>query len=168
MDAAHFDRLTRSLAVPSPRRTILAGLVGLRGGLASSRNAHAARNHRKRKKKKITRNAFGCVNVGGFCRRASQCCSGICRKQRCRAHDTAGCPAEADQCAGTIVSCGAGGRCFRTTGEASFCGGEGDCVVCQTDAQCVRRGFGTGAACVVCATCAQGDNAGTACQSIAR
>ena len=158
MDAARFDRLTRSLAVRSPRRSIVAGLVGLSGVSASRRDAAVARS---RKKHKLTRNAFGCVDVGNFCRKDSHC-SNRCRKQRCRAHDTEGCPANADQCAGEVVTCGAGGRCFRTTGEASFCGGEGDCVACQTDAQCVRRGFGAGAACVVCPICAQGDNDGTA------
>jgi hypothetical protein len=69
MDATRFDLLARALAVPTSRRVGLAGLAGL--GLATRFPPRAVLA-----KKKLTRNAFGCVDVGGFCRKDSHCCSG--------------------------------------------------------------------------------------------
>src|SRR5262245_47150653 len=88
MDPTCFDRLTRALAAAASRRRLLCGFAvfGLVAGPASD-----VATAKKRKKKRVKRNAFGCVNVGDFCQNANQCCSGICQgkkgKKRCQAHD---------------------------------------------------------------------------------
>ena len=86
MDPRRFDAATRSLAAGASRRRALGGLATALLTVAGGRapEAMAAKKRRRR----VRRNAFGCVNVGGFCRNAGQCCSGICRgkkgKKRCR------------------------------------------------------------------------------------
>ncbi len=99
MDAYRFDALARTLAPGASRRRALAGLVsGLLAaaglGLGGARRPDATAKKRRRK---VRRNAFGCVSAGEFCKHAGQCCSGVCRgkkgKKRCRAHDTGGCAA---------------------------------------------------------------------------
>jgi hypothetical protein len=150
--------------VPS-RRDLLRGLAsaGLALGIVGRPDPGAAK--KKRKKKKIKRNRFGCVNVGSFCKHAGQCCSGICEgkkgKKRCQAHDTRGCQLADDTCVdegSVLCPDDAGGAnkalflCFQTTGKAGFCGIQvgSQCVACTKDADCVAD-FGAGAACVVCA-----------------
>ena len=62
-------------------------------GSSGARGDFLARLHsaQGRNKPKITRNQFGCVNVGNACTKADQCCSEICegntRKKRCQAHN---------------------------------------------------------------------------------
>ncbi len=92
MDDARFDALAR--APGTTRRHVLGGLLGVGlGGGARSPDAATAERRRRR----VRRNAFGCVSAGEFCKHAGQCCSGVCRgkkgKKRCRAHDTGGCAA---------------------------------------------------------------------------
>ena len=165
MDAARFDALTRSLSAPTRRRLLLAGIAAALGLLSAGLPDRIDANQRK---KKLKRNAFGCVNVGGTCRgKDKNCCSSICRGKkpkkgekdtsRCVAHDAQGCVAGQieDFCGGTNVSCttstGTPGRCNTTTGNAGYCAGDGSCAVgsCKKDADCVPA-FGVGAACVVC------------------
>lgn len=113
-----------------------------------------------RKKKKVKRNAFGCVDVGKFCKNDGQCCSGICAgkkgKKQCKAHDAEGCQARQVEefCGGIDVPCttSAGvedGACDTTTGNAGFCAGDGECTVCTKDADCIAL-CGPQAACIIC------------------
>lgn len=154
MDADRFDRLSRAAARVLTRRA-MAGILGV-GFLALPCLTDARKKKRRKRKQKIRRNAFGCVNVGRFCKSNGQCCSGICNgKKRCRAHDSGGCQAGQDVCAGTTVPCTTGtgdaGLCVRTTGNAGYCSFSGRCTTpsCQKDADCQEL-CGPQAACIVC------------------
>jgi hypothetical protein len=125
----------------------------------------------KKRKKKIKRNAFGCVNVGGKCRgKNAVCCSGICQgkkpkkgerdKSRCVAHDQTSCQAgqTTNACGGVNVLCTTstgepGGACLTTTGGAGYCAASIDCptqaINCTNDADCRER-CGPRAGCVLC------------------
>lgn len=134
----------------------------------------ATAKNRKKKKKKVTFNDFGCVNVGGICKNASQCCSGICKgkkgKKKCQAHDAQGCQAgqREEICGGDAVNVpctsSAGEEdsvCDTTTGNAGYCTFNGDCFPCSKDADC-QEFCGPAAACMICADfCAE--TGGTAC-----
>jgi hypothetical protein len=162
MDALSFDGLTRSLTDPSSRRGLLRGLAAALGLTAVDR-PHLAGARKKRQQKPVF-NAFGCVNVDGKCRgNSSLCCSGICQgkkpkkgkkdRSRCVAHNTGGCTFAEQSCGpAPDLPCGAQGFCLATTGNAGFCGfiATAACSVCRRDADC-QRGFGPGAACVICA-----------------
>jgi hypothetical protein len=170
MDHHRFRPLTH---MPS-RRDVLRGLTGTAISLTSLRspNTSEARKKRKHKRKrdKLQRNEFGCVDVGGNCLGDSvNCCSGICdgRKPKqgkkdssvCVAHDTAGiCFADSDTCTvGLDVYCNADNDhcfCFLTTGNVGFCGdfevasgSDSICRDCAKDTDCQDE-FGPGAACV--------------------
>lgn len=166
MDASGLDRLSRSLAAPPSRRTVLAGF-----GLAAALFPQAVRA-RKRKKRKAKFNAFGCVDVGRFCKNDGQCCSGICEgrkgKKRCKAHDQSTCRHGQDACVFPEVDClsgtGDSGDCFTTTGKASFCGADGDCFACTKDSDCIPF-CGPRAACIVCVGCTDEVGTDTACES---
>jgi hypothetical protein len=171
MDTTRFDRWTRALTASASRRTTLVGLTLGGFALANRPNSAAA----GKKSKKLKRNTYGCVDVGKTCRgNSGNCCSGICEgkkpkkgkkdKSSCVAHNALGCQVEQDQCAGAPAQCGFNpmGICYRTTGNASYCGVLGSCLACRTDADCVaHNGFGQDAACVVCSECAL--TGGTAC-----
>ncbi len=173
VDENRFDALARRAAGRFSRRDALGLALGsLLGPLALGESE--ARNRKGgRKNKKPPFNAFGCLDVGKACNgNNALCCSGICqgkkskrgRKDRsqCVAHNTGACQANQDSCANGEIPCGEGGICFRTTGQASFCGIEnlGNCVVCARDTDC-EPVFGAGAACVVCDEC--DDTQGTGC-----
>jgi hypothetical protein len=162
MDATRFDNRTRSLATTAPRRGLLTGLSGVLG-LSAVLVSGAAQ---ARKKKKLKKNEYGCVDVGGKCRGNSvNCCSGICEgkkpkksktdKSRCVAHNMGVCTADRDVCADEFFPCGLGGACMRTTGNASFCGGGVVCRKCRNDTECqeLTPDLGSEAACVVCSAC---------------
>ena len=160
MDASRFDRLTRSVATPASRRSVLAALGVAITALPPTVGA------KKRRRRKVKRNEFGCVDVGGFCKNGGQCCSGICAgnkgKRKCRAHDAGTCQpgARSESCdatGGGDVPCTTslgftGGFCETTTGGAGYCAIAGDCFPCTKDEEC--QGFcGTRAACIVCPDC---------------
>lgn len=169
MDANRFDRLARSLTDASSRRGVLRGFAATLS-LAAIRvpSTVAAKN-----KKKLKRNSFGCVNVGGKCRgKDANCCSGICQGKKprkgekdrssCVAHDTGGCPAGLTRtfCGGSAdVPCtttaGLSGACLTTTGNGGYCFSDSSCRQCRRDIDCQAE-FGPRAACVVCADSAQG------------
>jgi hypothetical protein len=154
MDNSRFDAWTRrqfGLAAGG----FAAALLGVVLGAGTE-----AKKKRRRKKPQL--NAFGCLDVGQACQgNSGLCCSGICQGKkpkkgkkdtsRCVGHNGLDCQGGADSCAGGTVPCGTAGACTRTTGAASFCSapGDGDCVACQTDADCVAS-RGPGAACIVC------------------
>lgn len=138
MDTDRFDWLTRSLSTMLTRRA-LAGGLGL-GALALPHLSDAKKTRkRKKNKKKAKFNAFGCVNVGGFCKNDDQCCPGIYEgsndKKTCQAHDVSSCEAgdRESTCGGVDQSCiatdGSGGLCNTTTGNAAYC---------RTDGQMLR------------------------------
>lgn len=193
MDQRTFDAITRAFGGERSRRAaiqrlghgslaVLLAQMGI-GNLTRSSATAAAREleaerrkrqKRKGRKPKLQRNGFGCVPVGKACRgNSANCCSGICEgtkpkkgkkdTSRCVAHNVGACQAEQDFCAGVEATCGDEGTCFRTTGNASFCGDGGQCVTCQTDADCEAAGFLAGAACVVCNAECQDISGGTAC-----
>jgi hypothetical protein len=134
-----------------------------------------------KKKKKLARNEFGCVSVGGKCRgKDANCCSNICDgkkpkkgekdKSRCVAHDTGECRAgqfEASCAELTLdIPCTTGGidgRCDTTTGNAGYCRNWKHCASCQKDQDCIAA-CGANAACIVCPKCE--DTGGTACAGL--
>lgn len=168
MNSDMFDTLARSLAKSSSRRGALRGFataLGI-GWTATLDPGGAVAKNKKHKKPK--KNEFGCLNIGKACNgKNSKCCSGICKgkrpkkgkkdKSKCVAHNALTCQDGEDACLSDVFVCGTGGAssCFRTTGKASFCGGSGGCADCRKDTDCEFLA-GEGAACVVCATCAEG------------
>ena len=176
MDARQLDTLAKALFVGMSRRQALVpGLVGIVLGLSGLRPAAATAAKRRTRRRPLTRNAYGCVNVGKPCRgKDNACCSGICEgekpkkgkkdKSRCVAHDTSGCPPGQSSCEpGVPDSCttsvGDAGLCETTTGKAGYCSGELNCRRCRRDWDCQGE-FGVLAACVVCATCPDGTACG--------
>lgn len=165
----------------APRRAVLAGLAGIlpAWALPEVQTAQAKKNKKKRRNKqnKPKNNSFGCLNVGQHCNgKDSKCCSGICQGKRpkkgkkdksaCVAHNVGPCQDAFDVCAGVAVPCSAGnlGGCFKTTGNAPFCGvGDTPCVLCRRDDDCVQLGFGPGSACVVCNFLCAAESGGTMC-----
>lgn len=175
MDAPRFDRLTCFLAAASSRQALLRGLGALAVGMTST--AHGGRA--KKRKQKLKRNAFGCVNVGGTCRGTNAvCCSGICQgkrptqgkrdRSRCVAHDESDCAVGSLPCSGPELTCktssDVGGLCYTTTGNAAYCAKGGICFTCARDADC-RPFCGPAAACVKCAAC-ESPTVHTACVGI--
>ena len=76
MDAQRFDELTQSLTTAPSRRRLLHSFAGAALGLAplSLRDETSA----KKRKAKLKRNEFGCVDAGKPCGgKDSACCSGI-------------------------------------------------------------------------------------------
>jgi hypothetical protein len=162
MDATSLDTLARTLGNGASRRMVLGGVLAAFGLLNAGSVA------RKKKRKPLKRNQFGCVNVGAKCRgNDANCCSGICEgekpkkrkkdRSRCAGHDARTCQAGQDTCAGPFFPCvssrSATARCVITTGNAPYCAGDVFCRSCARDTDCSAEEFETGAACIVCASC---------------
>ena len=142
MDQHRLDALTRTITRTPSRRDLLRGLAALGIGLGTSRlPAPVGATH------------FTCRHVGKRCNSTAQCCSNICKRHKCRAHDTGICKAGQDTCATVPITCGGAtpGSCFCviTTGKASFCAQAGISGTCSRDEECVAT-KGEGAACIVC------------------
>jgi hypothetical protein len=158
MDETRFDHLIRTLT--DSRRSLLGAALGLAAGTRCAADADAKkRRKRRRKKQRPAFNQYGCVNVGGKCfGNSGNCCSGICEgtgaESRCVAHHAEDCVVSDDTCQ-EFTPCGPipKGACYRTTGNAGFCGNPGlcDCSTCSKDTDCEAQ-FGPGSACVVCST----------------
>jgi hypothetical protein len=162
IDEQLFDELTRRAAVGG---LLAVSFLPFAGVVAAAAKKKRGNRRRRRKRPTLERNQYGCVNLGGKCRgKNTHCCSGRCQGKkpkkrepdasRCVDHDTGGCHAAQDQCATAFSPCGSDGFCYRTTGNASFCGAYDSqwfnpCTACTTDAEC-RPNFGPGAACIVC------------------
>lgn len=158
-----FERMMRVLTAIPSRRDVLRGLTGMGLGLTAARLPAGADARKKRKgtKKKPRPNRFGCFGVGDRCKRADQCCSGICDgkkgKRRCRAHDTGTCKQGGPEICSIdpppALTCnnGAECRCFRTTAGsiacAKFINRELNCADCARDADCAALGFPPGTVC---------------------
>ena len=188
MDAKRFDSLSRAIGLRRSRRGAFQALASAALGATaikvslSTEPAEAVQVTAERR--------FDCTAVGNSCKgNDSQCCSGRCKGKKgkkrknggrnrdtsqCVAHDQAECTSGQDTCdTGIAVACGFRGRggCFKTTGNASFCGQiEGprpprlNCENCTTDQDCEALGYGSGAACVVCnSECQFRNNNATAC-----
>lgn len=171
MSPATIDALSRRTAVLTRRTALgvaLSGMVGTIVVADSEAKNNQQRRRRRKQKNKAVPNAFGCLNVGDRCDGTNlQCCSGICQKAKggkgkvrksfCAAHDEGSCRQDQDICLGddeAAAQCDIDGVCFRTTGQAGFCGrvASGNCFACRTDTDCATA-FGAGAACVVCNDC---------------
>jgi hypothetical protein len=117
----------------------------------------AWKKRKKKNKKKVKFNDFGCVDVGKFCTNGGQFCSGICQgkkdKKKCQAPNTSTCIGS-DGCSGEFVGCttvtGADGTCNVTTGNANYCVTSAVCFECTKDTDC-EPVCGSGAGCLVCA-----------------
>ena len=141
MDSARFDRLAMTIGRRTTRRAALR-LLGAALGTALSMRARddAGATH------------FGCRHWKEGCKRSEQCCSGICWRKKCRAHDTGGCRLADNFCAGGEDNrCQPGCLCNITTGKAPHCGSTVFCpaVECQRDADCGEPG----AACIPHVNC---------------
>lgn len=176
MDQNRFDALTRVLGDGFSRRRVLRGLVAAGAGPIAAQRSEGAHGRKKRRgsPRKPKPNAFGCLDVGAACKRAGQCCSGICEgkkdRRKCRAHDTGDCRAgeQPGECDGLDVACvtslGKQGVCATTTGKGAYCTSLLKCFNCKTDADCQAAdggALGPLAACIRCAGCAATN--GTAC-----
>jgi hypothetical protein len=151
MEQQRFDALTRTLRSRPTRRDVLRGLAAIGIGLATTRLPAAVE----------AETSYGCRKVGGACKRASQCCSGICErrngKKTCRAHGTATCrqgvPGVCTADIPELLRCGSNSDCFcfRTTAGSNFCGawfgGTKICHACSKDTDCEALGL-PGSACV--------------------
>ena len=155
MDAFHFDRLIGALTAAGSRRQVILALLAGVAGVGVSHPVAAGP---------------ACKDVGSRCKRAKDCCSGVCTgkkgKKRCKGHDSGGCQAGATSaiCAGTATTCttksGAPGTCATTTGNAGYCAADtADCFACTKDAEC-QAFCGPRAACV---RCPEECTVGTAC-----
>lgn len=164
MDDSTFARLTLRLSqLVSRRGTVMglgvSGLAVAQGWVSLDVAARKKRRRKKKRKRKIERNDFGCVAVGGFCQQSEHCCSGICvgnkGKKTCRAHDASTCQGQ-NFCLSDIEPCTTtdrgDGQCAITTGDASYCMTDAYCYACATDADCLPV-CGAGAACIVCPKC---------------
>ena len=156
MDRQRFDNLTRAVSALLSRRTLAGALAFGALGLPQITDAKKRRHKRK---KKIDRNEFGCVDVGKRCAKNKQCCSSICKgkhgKKTCRAHDASTCQAGQlnVNCGGVDVDCTNGdgnpGICNTTTGNAPYCASSYYAVACRMDADC-QPFCGPRAACLTC------------------
>ena len=184
MDTHWFDVVSKdTLAQRRLRRSVVTGLAG--GVLtlaAGGSGAFGAKDDKpkKRKKKPLKRNEYGCVADGKACRgNDAVCCSGICQgkkpkkgerdQSQCVGHDASTCvrgqATEFCNPAGVTTHCtsstGQPGVCETTTGNSGICASTGSCEECRNDADCQISTGNPHAACVRCASgfCM----AGTAC-----
>ena len=151
MDPQWFDALIQGLTeAPRPRRRALLRVVG---AALSARLAGADVGT-------PVVAAAGCAKVGKSCKRADQCCSGICEgkhgKKKCRGHDAGTCQRGQDTCTdpdpdGDKCNNNADCSCIATTAGTSFCADVvgGGCADCARDADCLALGFPPGTACLV-------------------
>jgi hypothetical protein len=117
----------------------------------------ASKRQRTNKKRKPKPNVYGCLSIGAACKRAAQCCSGICEgkqgKRACRAHDAGTCSQAAPGvCAlgnPTLALCNGKTNCYclRTTAGSNVCFGGYNCEDCRKDADCLALGYPQGTAC---------------------
>jgi hypothetical protein len=185
MDQHRYHALTRTLTCLPSRRDVLRGLTGVALGLGVARLPEEAASRKKRKRKrrekKAKPNAFGCLSVGKPCKKADQCCAGICGGKKgartCRAHGTGTCNQEAEGLctspnpASLLCNNNPTCICFGTTADSRFCvdtiasSGTDVCTDCKKDADCEALGFPAGSACIptFAGACAGGCESGMAC-----
>jgi len=154
MDDRLFDALTKSMVSTVSRRWMLRSVAT--GAVATALVSGFARLQPRESAAQEAFAHFGCRHVGKPCKRARQCCSGLCRgpkgRQTCRQHNVGTCQAGQDRCANpTLGSCNGQPdcACFQTTGRGVFCGrvSTTECVECGLDADCAAV-TGPGSACI--------------------
>ena len=165
-----FDELIKDFGKQSRSRR--AALKLLAGGALAALVGWAGPGAR------LVAGAAGCRKVGAGCRRAAQCCSGICRgpkgKKTCRAHGVGTCKRGQDICrqGDAAAACSnpdvAECVCGVTTSDAGFCFdlNSARCAACERDPDCVEKhGFPRGSACIraVEGGCEECARLGTAC-----
>jgi hypothetical protein len=158
MNGRQFDEIVKTARRPRDRRGTLRGLAGaaLGAGLGPLRVQAAAT----------------CRENGTACRRGDQCCSGVCRRGKCRPAPGQGtCTTERNVCAvgKTAAACGGTGTdcsCFRRPNGAAFCANFDSvtCAACATDQDCVDL-VGPGRVCLRAAgpLCCAAEGTATAC-----
>jgi hypothetical protein len=105
---------------------------------------------------------FGCRHVAAGCKRARQCCSGICQRpakgqpKTCQGHGAGNCQATQDTCLNGASGNNLCGQtpgdclCWITTGGASYCGRSRiPSTSCKRDKDCEKIGI-VGGACIIC------------------
>lgn len=152
MDGSRFDGITRALATGRTRRHALQGLaasaiVGLLG-LAGIEDAAACRKTGK-----------SCTDD----KKNGDCCSGICRKGKCRSNRAAaGCTVRSrDTCKNSLVRCPKKRDGFRVLLDDGkpFCTVSGDRVFRGSDDRCTELSGGIPGKCVkTCPICAKTDH----------
>jgi hypothetical protein len=100
LDANQFDHAVRAIEMGVKRRRVLGSFfaVSLAAPLFGFAAGSGVEARRKKHRKKIKRNSFGCVNVGQKCYGKSEvCCSGICdgkgKRSKCVGHNADTCSA---------------------------------------------------------------------------
>jgi hypothetical protein len=149
VDGMSFDDWTRTLAAPAKRRylwhIVPAGaltFLATRPGPARVAAQEAT--------------AKDCLKPGKDCKRSNQCCSGLCRRRKCRrAPGQGSCTREQNQCVdgtnGTDCGIASDGNiclCLVTRRGRSFCANtlQSQCFPCTNDRECVSV-TGPGSAC---------------------
>lgn len=149
MDGPRFDRWTK-LRGASSRRGVLRSAVGsgLAGfGLSGGQAV-----------------ALACRKNGTPCGagRNGGCCSGTCKKGRCRpTKGAAGCTVPRDVCKRPQDPCpnNENGLCILLDSGKPYCFKEIDCVNCKSDAECTRLRDGVPGKCVkTCNACSPTSN----------
>jgi hypothetical protein len=131
-----FDAITLALSAGSPsRRHLLRGVAGGALGAALARFGLAVEPAAAAK----------CAGNNKACKRGSQCCSGICRKKKCKLAPQQGtCTIRQDACEQGGIGFGpkcngvANCECIVTKTGAAFCRqiGEASCIACTNDQDC--------------------------------
>ncbi len=148
MDDRSFDALSRRLALSAHRRTVVAAVVALLSGAATTDLAGASR--------------ATCRPFGVGCVRGTQCCSGSCvtgraiprsKRNRCG-------------CAAGLVDCGS--TCVDTAGSMDHCGTCGNACGATRAEACVSGACicGDGPGCDEGFTCLSGECYRTPCMQI--
>jgi hypothetical protein len=163
VDQYRFAAVTRSLTELPSRRDVLRGLAGI--GLGMTRLPLLASATKRTQSEAAPKpNKYGCLEIGDPCKRAGQCCSGICKrkngKKKCRAHGTGTCDQQKPGvCTATfldpeIFDCNfRSGKCscYATTAGSKYCAALGTssrCADCKKDTDCEKLGYPPGSACV--------------------
>lgn len=154
MENDRFDALAQQFANIGSRRKVLRTLAGgaLAAVLARTGVAGVAAEEA----------ATACLRDGTGCRRGNQCCSGVCRRGKCRPAPLQGtCTIRKDTCAvtggiGFGPKCNGveGCECIKTKSGAAFCReiGGAFCKSCNNDLDCEFE-FGPGAKCIAGRPC---------------
>jgi hypothetical protein len=104
MDANLFDTWTRTIAAPESRRTLLRVFAG-----ATALGWHYRAD-----------NVAACRNSGRKCKKGAQCCSGKCKRKKCRAVPPPPGPPP-PTCTPLTASCQAGDACCAKDGASVGC-----------------------------------------------
>ena len=139
MDARRFDAWTKRLVGGATSRRVALGALGASATAAAAGLGIEA--------------AAACRDDGKGCKRDQQCCSGRCKKGKCRRAAGQGACRGQNACTDPPVACNGSERCvcFVTTEGVPFCGasGLGTCAACAADADCEEI-TGAGSVCVPC------------------